>query len=370
VRDQIVLMWSEAPARYLSQDDCLARLDLKGAKDATRLATAAYQYLNTWGCINLGVMNEGDDQGYRPPPPEEETAAADAAAAAGDDKADDESEEEGDDADEAHYPPKGTRHDDVLLTWRAFAVLRAVNLEETSQKQVRRILEGKVGYELDADQKDVFKAAVEAFLAGEGPKEKPAFVAEREARKAAREARRAAKRAREEAAAQRVARRAIVIGAGPAGLAAAAHLTRHGIEVVVLEGRDRVGGRVWSYQQGGFSAPVDLGASLITGIEPDVGNDKRPDPSAIICEQLGIPLHQLQSGDDSCPLFDQVTGATLPRDRDRLMHIYYDVLLDRCAEMYAECVAREDQEERDRMDRMSLQEGIDALLANPEEKKK
>ena len=36
----------------------------------------------------------------------------------------------------------------------------------------------------------------------------------------------------------------VVVGAGLSGLAAARHLTRHGVEVIVLEGSDAVGGRV------------------------------------------------------------------------------------------------------------------------------
>ena len=40
--------------------------------------------------------------------------------------------------------------------------------------------------------------------------------------------------------------RVIVVGAGFAGLAAADALARGGVEVDVLEARDRVGGRVWS----------------------------------------------------------------------------------------------------------------------------
>ena len=40
--------------------------------------------------------------------------------------------------------------------------------------------------------------------------------------------------------------RVAVVGAGFAGLAAAELLARNGVEVVVLEARDRVGGRVWS----------------------------------------------------------------------------------------------------------------------------
>jgi phytoene dehydrogenase-like protein len=48
------------------------------------------------------------------------------------------------------------------------------------------------------------------------------------------------------------ARTAIVVGAGPAGLAAANHLLDAGFGVIVLEGRARVGGRASSSVTGGF----------------------------------------------------------------------------------------------------------------------
>lgn len=57
--------------------------------------------------------------------------------------------------------------------------------------------------------------------------------------------------------------RAIVIGAGMAGLAAASRLQSHGATVTVLEARDRVGGRIFTSRALGF--PVDLGASWIHG---------------------------------------------------------------------------------------------------------
>jgi monoamine oxidase len=53
----------------------------------------------------------------------------------------------------------------------------------------------------------------------------------------------------------------IVIGAGLAGLTAARELTRGGFDVLVLEGRDRVGGRTNSAMLAGV--PVDLGASFV-----------------------------------------------------------------------------------------------------------
>src|SRR3954468_4310207 len=56
--------------------------------------------------------------------------------------------------------------------------------------------------------------------------------------------------------------RAVVVGAGLAGLVAADELARAGAEVVVLEARPRVGGRVWS-QTLPNGAVVEMGAEYI-----------------------------------------------------------------------------------------------------------
>src|SRR5690349_10872071 len=53
----------------------------------------------------------------------------------------------------------------------------------------------------------------------------------------------------------------IIVGAGFAGLSAARELTRLGRDVVVVEGRDRVGGRSYTGEVGGV--PVDLGATFV-----------------------------------------------------------------------------------------------------------
>ena len=52
--------------------------------------------------------------------------------------------------------------------------------------------------------------------------------------------------------------RVVVVGAGVAGLRAASVLNGHGIDVVILEGRDRIGGRVFTSRKPG-SAPRDIG---------------------------------------------------------------------------------------------------------------
>jgi len=56
-----------------------------------------------------------------------------------------------------------------------------------------------------------------------------------------------------------------VIGAGAAGLAAAQALARAGRSVLVLEARERVGGRCWTRRMPGLEIPVELGAEFIHG---------------------------------------------------------------------------------------------------------
>jgi len=57
----------------------------------------------------------------------------------------------------------------------------------------------------------------------------------------------------------------IVIGAGAAGLAAAEALALAGRSVLVLEARERIGGRVWTRRMPGLALPVELGAEFVHG---------------------------------------------------------------------------------------------------------
>jgi monoamine oxidase len=58
---------------------------------------------------------------------------------------------------------------------------------------------------------------------------------------------------------------AVVIGAGAAGLAAARELAGRSLRVLLLEARDRVGGRVWSRDVARLATPAELGAEFIHG---------------------------------------------------------------------------------------------------------
>lgn len=75
-------------------------------------------------------------------------------------------------------------------------------------------------------------------------------------------------------------------------------LQRSGVDVVVLEARDRVGGRIQTEQSSGLSTAVDLGASIITGTEIDVEKGLQPDPSTIIARFKIHLMHQIYTNCD------------------------------------------------------------------------
>ena len=62
----------------------------------------------------------------------------------------------------------------------------------------------------------------------------------------------------------------VVLGAGVAGLTAAAVLERAGLSVVCLEARDRLGGRIHTVHDPLSPVPVELGAEFIHGRAPEV----------------------------------------------------------------------------------------------------
>jgi predicted NAD/FAD-dependent oxidoreductase len=54
-----------------------------------------------------------------------------------------------------------------------------------------------------------------------------------------------------------------VLGAGAAGLMAARELRRKGFAVVVLEARDRIGGRILTHRDERIPLPIELGAEFL-----------------------------------------------------------------------------------------------------------
>ena len=62
----------------------------------------------------------------------------------------------------------------------------------------------------------------------------------------------------------------IVIGAGIAGVAATQRLAAAGMNVLVLEARERLGGRIFTQHHDGY--PVELGAEFMHGRPPEIMN--------------------------------------------------------------------------------------------------
>ncbi|KAI4305984.1 hypothetical protein L6164_029304 [Bauhinia variegata] len=75
----------------------------------------------------------------------------------------------------------------------------------------------------------------------------------------------------------------IVIGGGMAGIAAARALQDASFQVVILESRKRLGGRIHTDYSFGF--PVDLGASWLHGV-------CKENPLAPVIGKLGLPLYR------------------------------------------------------------------------------
>jgi len=107
-------------------------------------------------------------------------------------------------------------------------------------------------------------------------------------------------------------RSVVVVGAGAAGLGAAQALVDAGSDVVVVEARDRIGGRVWTDDLG--DAPVDLGGSWIHGV--------RGNPLTELADSLDITL--VHTDYDDSVLYD-TDGS--PMDWSRLDHLY-EALVD------------------------------------------
>ena len=62
----------------------------------------------------------------------------------------------------------------------------------------------------------------------------------------------------------------VVIGAGAAGLAAARALYEAGVDVEVVEARDRIGGRIFTITDSQTPHPIELGAEFIHGQAPEL----------------------------------------------------------------------------------------------------
>ena len=79
---------------------------------------------------------------------------------------------------------------------------------------------------------------------------------------------------------------AIVVGAGAAGLAATRVLVGDGARVILLEARDRLGGRIFTVRDDRLPIPIELGAEFIHGEAPETDEIIRQ-AGIIACDVVG-----------------------------------------------------------------------------------
>ena len=258
-RDYVLTEWAKDRSRFLTRQACLEKY---AGEEEREFVGEVYSYLHQNGCINVGILKNDP----LVPIPASVFGAGEGEVSPGEDVV---------------IP-------DESIQGALYTLMDKINMEETSEKAIREMLARHFGSTMDSKpRKKLIKRLIAEYIECGGPP--PSWKDSRLKGKASQYA------------------KIVVVGAGPAGLMAGLHLKRHGCDVTILEARDRVGGRIHSYTGDddggrGMGAPCDLGASIITGRAVDGRKGLRADPSALLCEQLGLRLHDLNTG--SLPIYD------------------------------------------------------------------
>lgn len=130
----------------------------------------------------------------------------------------------------------------------------------------------------------------------------------------------------------------LVIGAGISGLAAARTLTDKGYSVIVLEARNRIGGRIWTDTSLGTA--LDLGASWIHGVNGNPINE--------LVKKFNAITYEI---DDENSLEFDANGNELPAGEFARMEALAEEIFEEVADL---------QENTD--EDMRLQQAIDQVL--------
>lgn len=102
----------------------------------------------------------------------------------------------------------------------------------------------------------------------------------------------------------------LIIGAGIAGLTAFNDLSRQGLNVLCLEARDRIGGRILTIDDPGSPLPIELGAEFVHGRPPETWDlVRRANVAVYDCEERSAHIRngKADSHSEAWEQLDQIT---------------------------------------------------------------
>ena len=123
----------------------------------------------------------------------------------------------------------------------------------------------------------------------------------------------------------------LIIGAGAAGLAAAEKLSGEGLEVTVLEARDRIGGRLLSIKSPVSGLPLELGAEFIHGERNDtweIVKSARLETIEVPDKHLYYESGRLLEEEDFWEVLEKVMGKLDPSLPDENFQSFLEKLRD------------------------------------------
>src|SRR5882724_9734640 len=101
----------------------------------------------------------------------------------------------------------------------------------------------------------------------------------------------------------------VVIGAGAAGLTAAAQLAGSGLNTIILEARNRIGGRIFTQHDPVLNSAIELGAEFIHGMSPEIWGP---------LQAHNISVHEVE-GDNWCVHQQQLSQCNFFSEVDKIL---------------------------------------------------
>ncbi|HEY8893389.1 MAG TPA: flavin monoamine oxidase family protein [Niastella sp.] len=122
-------------------------------------------------------------------------------------------------------------------------------------------------------------------------------------------------------------KKVIILGAGLAGMASAWELSKLGYECIILEARDRAGGRVFTIRKGSLNEETVNGKAISgfdEGLYFNAGPSRIPHHHLLTlhyCKELGVPLQVYNNTNESAWFFSEGNGPLSNRKiRKREIH--------------------------------------------------